>query len=96
MSTIVGLAELDLHLPGVTSLKEKRGVLKSMLKRIQNTFNVAVAEVDHMDKWQTATIALASVSNSQVQAHKVLQNVVRWVEENYPDVYVTHQTTEML
>ena len=96
MATLIGLAELELHLPGVSSLKEKRGIVRSLLKRVQKSFNVSVAEVDYMDTWQSAKIALVAVSNSSAHAHKTLQTVLNWIEEHYPDVYVMRETTEII
>ena len=59
---IVGICTLELHIPAAQSLKEKRGVVKSLKKRIQNRFNVSIAEVGGQDKWQVATLGMATVS----------------------------------
>lgn len=93
---IVGLCTLELHLPGVLSLKEKRSILKSMLVRLHNQFNISAAEVDHHDVWQSALIAFAVVSNTTTHNHQVLSKAVMWIEENFPDVLVTDQQTEIL
>ncbi|MBN1562543.1 MAG: DUF503 family protein, partial [Anaerolineae bacterium] len=42
---VIVAATIDIHLPGVGSLKEKRGSLKSLIARLHKTFNIAVAEV---------------------------------------------------
>ena len=96
MATIVGICTLELHLPGVGSLKEKRSILKSMLARLHNTFNVSAAEVDHHDMWQSAAIGIASVSNSTAHVNRVIQQVIDWVETHYPDAYITDQDIEIL
>ena len=96
MATIVGICTLELHLPGVGSLKEKRSILKSMLARLHNTFNVSAAEVDHHDMWRSAAIGIASVSNSTAHANRVIQQVIDWVETHYPDAYITDQDIEIL
>ena len=59
---IVGVCTLELHFPAAQSLKEKRGILKSLKQRIQNRFNVSIAEVGGQDKWQIATLGIAKVS----------------------------------
>lgn len=94
--SIVGLCEIEFYLPGVSSLKEKRGILKSILARVRNTFNVASAEVAHQDKWQSAKIALVSVSNSAPHERELMQAVMRWIEENYPDAIITRHKVEIL
>jgi len=92
----VGLLILYLHLPGCSSLKEKRGRLKPLLHRLHREFNISVAEIDQMDIWQNATIACALVSNGQAHTQKVLQTIVNWVESSWPDVSVISDQLEIL
>lgn len=96
MTTHIGLCEIEFYLPGVLSLKEKRGIIKSMLAKMRNTFNVSAAEVDYQDKWQSAKIAIVSVSNASSSTHKRLQSVIDWIEERYPDALITQQHIEMV
>lgn len=74
----VGLVEL--HLGGAGSLKEKRHVLKGMKERVKNRFNVSVAEVDHEDLWQRATLAVACVANDGRLANEVVSKAVNFIE----------------
>lgn len=60
---IVGVMTAKLHLQGVTSLKEKRGIVKSAMGRLKSRFNISAAEVDHQDNKTSAVIAMAMVSN---------------------------------
>ncbi|HEX5482148.1 MAG TPA: DUF503 domain-containing protein [Terriglobia bacterium] len=60
-----GLLTLEIQLPYVHSLKEKRAVVQKLLGRLRARFNVAVAELDHQDLWQRATLGVVSVSSSQ-------------------------------
>jgi uncharacterized protein YlxP (DUF503 family) len=62
------------------SLKGKRQVLKSITGRLRNRFNVAVAEVDDNDAWQTATIGICCVSNDRRYSNQVLSGVVNFIE----------------
>lgn len=84
----VGLLTLEIRIPGCSSLKEKRSRIKPLLARLQREFNVSTAEMERLDAWQEAEIACAAVSNEAAQAARVLQEVVRWVENNWPDVDV--------
>jgi uncharacterized protein YlxP (DUF503 family) len=81
---LVGLCRFDLRIPGVSSLKEKRHVVKTLTASLRQRFNVAVAEVDHQDLWQRATIAVSSVSGEAYQLKKVMhaveRHIERWVE----------------
>lgn len=92
----IGFCEIELYLPGVVSLKEKRGIIKSMLTKMRNQFNVANAEVGKQDTWQSATIAITTVSNSSVHLEQTIQKVMKWIESRYPDAIITDHNTEIL
>jgi len=72
---IVGLLTLDLHIFESHSLKEKRFVIKSLIDRIKNKFNVSVAEVDANDLWQRSVIGIAFVTNETVMVNKVFEQI---------------------
>ena len=95
-STIVGLCVLEFYLPGIQSLKQKRGVLKPLLSRLHKTFNVSAAEVGFQDVWQSAAIGIAVVTGSTAHANQVVAGVVEWIEANYPDLLITRQDVEIL
>ncbi len=72
----VGVLTLEIQLPYAHSLKEKRAVLQKMRDRLRSQFNVAVAELDHQDVWQHATLGVVSISNSQPLLESVLRQVL--------------------
>jgi hypothetical protein len=82
----VSVCQIKLRLPENHSLKGKRQVIKSIIARLQNKFNVSVAEVDNQNLWQLATLGVACVSNHRRHADETLANVVKFVVQNYPDV----------
>ena len=71
----VGVMTLEITLPYAHSLKEKRAVVQKIRDRLRARFNVAVAELDHQDVWQQATLGVVSISNSR----PLLENVFRQV-----------------
>jgi uncharacterized protein YlxP (DUF503 family) len=79
---IVGRAWIELHLPGVNSLKEKRQIIKSLKETVRNKFNVSIAEVDKQDFWQRATLGLACVAGERRAANRFLSKVVAFIEQN--------------
>ncbi len=93
---VVATCVIKLNLGGVSSLKEKRRVLKSVLARLPQEFNVAVAEVEHQDVWQTAVIALATVGNDHAYLHGLLEKAVAWLEHTRPDAPVDEYHIEFL
>lgn len=91
---IVATCVIELQLDGVFSLKEKRTILKSVLARLTNQFNVAAAEVDCQDVWQTAVIALVTVGNDSAHLHGLLEKAVAWLESQRPDVPIARYRIE--
>ena len=71
----VGLCMVEIHLIGSHSLKEKRKVLRRLKDQIRGKFNVAIAEVDHQDLWQRATLGLVSISSSREVLESCFQQV---------------------
>jgi uncharacterized protein YlxP (DUF503 family) len=92
----IGLLSLHLHLPGCSSLKEKRGRLKPLLAKLHKDFNVSAAEVDHLDIWQDAVIACAVVSNDTKHTQRVLQKIANWVDTDWRDVDVVSEEIELM
>ena len=82
----VSVCQIELRLPENHSLKGKRQVIKSIIARLQNKFNISVAEVDNQDLWQLSTLGVACVSNHRRHAGETLANVVKFIVQNYPDV----------
>jgi uncharacterized protein YlxP (DUF503 family) len=79
---------LELHLPGCTSLKEKRGRLKPLLHELHREFNVSAAEIDHLDSHRTAVLACVVVSNSGPHGEQLLSKIPGWIERRRPDLQV--------
>jgi uncharacterized protein len=69
------LVTVELHVPGVGSLKGKRGVVKPLVAALRRDLHVSVAEIDHQDLWQRATLGVAIAAGSEVGARKVAQQV---------------------
>jgi len=59
----VGLLTAHLCMHGITSLKQKRSIVKSLASRLKSRFNISVAEVDHHDSKTSAVIGVAIVSS---------------------------------
>ncbi|MGH7393156.1 MAG: DUF503 domain-containing protein [Candidatus Rokuibacteriota bacterium] len=91
----VALGTIELHLPDVDSLKGKRHVLKGLKERVRAKFEVAVAEVDHHDIWQRATLAVACVSHDARHANEVVSKAMDFIEANV-DGSIIDTTVEIL
>lgn len=92
---IIGSVEIDLNLPGVNSLKEKRKIVKSLTTRIRNKFNVSIAEVDFNDRHRSARIGAAIVTNDRKFADQVIAGVVSMIESN-PEINLVDYQVEII
>ncbi|MBA7629870.1 hypothetical protein ES703_37377 [subsurface metagenome] len=92
----VGVCKISLRLPENQSLKGKRRVLKSITTRVGNQFNVSIAEVDHQDLWQLATLGICCVSNNKRYTNEVLSKVVDFIAGSRFDVEILNHEIEIL
>ena len=76
----IGFCRIDLYLPECASLKQKRGVLKGVIARTRNKFNVSVAELGDHDRWQRARLGVVTIANESRYANRVLSQVVNAIE----------------
>lgn len=93
---VVATCVITLELGGVRSLKEKRSILKSIIARLRQEFNLSVAEVDHHDAWGTAVIGLAAVGNDRAYLHSMMEKSVAWIEEHRPDLPIGGYSIEFV
>jgi hypothetical protein len=75
---------IDLHFPDAESLKSKRKDLSSVKAQLRTRLGTAVAEVDHQDLWQRATLLAALTSGSHSTLSAAADEVERWLEARFP------------
>ena len=92
----VGVCRVSLRLPENMSLKGKRQVLRSIISRIRNKFNVSVAEVDDNDIWQLAAIGICYISNNRRHTNEVLSKVVDFVVKSRFEVEILDYGIEII
>jgi uncharacterized protein YlxP (DUF503 family) len=78
---IVGAALVELHVHGSRSLKEKRGVVRSISQRVRNRCHVSVAEVGGQGTWTRALLGFATVGSDALVVRRALERAVEFVEE---------------
>jgi hypothetical protein len=91
----VGICVIELYIPHIHSLKEKRKVLLGIKNRIKNRFNIAIAEVAEQDKWQKAVLGVTTVANDQRFVNQVLDKVIGFIS-SYPEIEVIHHQIEFV
>jgi uncharacterized protein YlxP (DUF503 family) len=96
VSVTVGFCRVWLRLPENHSLKGKRRVIKSLLARLHNKFNVAAAEVGDHDAWQMASLGITCVTTSESHAHQMMASVVAFIRSERPDAEMIDYRTEVM
>jgi len=78
----IASARVEIFIGEAHSLKEKRQIIKSVLQRVKNAFNVSIAEVDAMDRWQVGVLGVACVSGDIHHARRQLDAVLDFLEQD--------------
>ena len=78
---VVGLGIITFRLHDCRSLKGKRKVIKSIIKQMQNRFNISVAEVGANDVYQRAEIGFALVGNDRMAINSKADKVLNMVDD---------------
>lgn len=92
---VIGICQLDLLIPENHSLKGKRHVLKKLMDRVKNRFNVAISEVGDNDLWQRAQIGISTVGNDRRHINSSIDNIIDFIEKMYL-VEIAHIEMEIL
>ena len=78
---------VELHLPGCRTLKQKRAAVRPVVDGLRARHRVSVAEVDHQDEYQLATVGVALVSGSVRTCEELADEIERFIWSR-PDVEV--------
>ena len=92
MAMHVGIATIELEVTDALTLKDKRQVIRSLLARIRNTFNVSAAEVGHLQAHTMATLGICAVANNKAYVHGMLEKVVDLIEREHRVLLLDYQT----
>lgn len=90
----VGLALVELRIPGSRSLKDKRACLQRVTSKLRRDLRVSVSEVGDQELWGNATLGLATVQNTPTLCEHVLDAALRLVE-SYPELELWGSTQEV-
>ena len=91
----VSIARVTLDIPGASSLKAKRQVVRRVADKVKAKFNLAVAEIDDADVWTREVIGLSVVGNEQSFVREQMDKVLQCIEEMYVAT-VAHKEIEVV
>lgn len=77
---VIGICRIRLLLHDNRSLKGKRQVIKSLVGKVRNRFNVSISEVDENDSWGTSVIGVSAVGNDRAFVNSVLDKTLNFIE----------------
>ena len=92
----VGVARLGFYLEGTTSLKEKRSIVRPVVDRVRDRFNVGIAEVEDLNDIRVATLAITCVSNSAPHVDEMLATVIQFIESRIDGGELREIETELI
>ena len=78
---IVGAAIVEIRIHGSHSLKQRRGVVRSITRRVSNRYNLSIAEVGGQDTWQRAELGLCSAGTDRQRVRSLIETAVGFIEE---------------
>ena len=77
---VVGVCQVDLLIPGNASLKGKRKVLRGIIDRVKNRYNISISEIGDNDLWQRSQLGLSVVGNDTRHINSSLDKVIDFIE----------------
>lgn len=81
---VVSMIQMIFEMSDITSLKEKRRIVRSVKDKLQRRFHMSAAEIDLQDSLAFAQIGGALVSNSRTFGESVLQKAFAMIEDEVP------------
>lgn len=81
---MIGFALIEFRIYNTHSLKDKRSIIKRILTRAKQKFNISIAEVDHQDLWQRSGIAIAAVASTRQRAESELEHAIEFLD-SFPE-----------
>lgn len=88
---IVGSLRVRLLLREARTLKDKRQVVQSIKDRLQNSFNVSVAEVEAQDQRQLAVLGIAMVSTETSHVRQTFDQIVNALRGHPVAEFLDHE-----
>jgi uncharacterized protein len=92
----IGVCRVRLRLAGNHSLKGKRQVLHSIKERCRHKFDIAIAETDDHDVWQTATLGITCISTDRRHADEILSKTVNFITAGHFNVEMLDYNIEII
>ncbi|NQT56011.1 MAG: DUF503 domain-containing protein [Desulfobacteraceae bacterium] len=77
---VVGTLRIEFRLSDNRSLKGKRKIVRSMVDKVRNKFNMSIAEVGSNDRWQKIELGVSAIGNDRRHIDSSLNSVLRFLD----------------
>lgn len=74
--------KITLRASWLHSLKEKRMIVKSIIQKLKNKFNISVSEIGEQDIHKNIAIGIAGICANSSQADSMMENIISFIEHN--------------
>ncbi len=92
---IIGTCKVYIEANWVSSLKEKRTIVKSITEKAKHKFNISIAEIENQDVHKSIVIGFACVTNKTCHANSIIDNVINFIEKN-TNAFIVDTVIEIL
>jgi hypothetical protein len=96
INMVIGVCTIELYIPDNHSLKGKRQIVRSLKGKLQHRFNISIAEIDHLNVWQRATLGVAMVGKDQKYIDRELNKLIQFIESSSVASYFMDYTIEFI
>ena len=78
---VVGVGNITFRLHDCRSLKGKRKIVKAIISRTRNRFNMSMAEIGSNDIYQRAEIGFAVIGNDRQRVNSKVDKIFNFAED---------------
>jgi uncharacterized protein YlxP (DUF503 family) len=74
--------KVTLRASWVHSLKEKRMIVKSIVQKLKNKFNISVIEAEEQNVHKIIVIGIAGMCANSAQCDSIMENILTFIDGN--------------
>lgn len=87
----IGVLQFTLELPYAESLKEKRGVLRSLKDKLRRSFNASFSEFEDLDDPTLATMGAVVAGSDTKHVNSTMDHLINELDEWRDGTLVDHR-----
>jgi uncharacterized protein YlxP (DUF503 family) len=87
----IGALIFEIFISESSSLKDKRMIISGLKDRLRKRYNIAVAELDYLDKWQRSELGLVTIGNEYKLVEKSLHNIFEYLDSSNEYEIIKHR-----